>query len=56
MPDKLVATMRYSHTLEEVEKIITRHLTPWLESGLGPGTEHPSIRTLEQYVANFMDE
>ena len=56
MPDKAVATMKYSHTLEEVERIIARYLTPWLESGLGPGTEDPPLRTLEQYVVTYMDE
>ena len=56
MPDKDVATLRYSMSLEEVEEVITRHLSPWLESGLGINVEHPSIRTLEHYIMTFVDE
>ena len=49
MPDKGVVTLKYSMSLEDVERIITRHLTPWLESGLGPNVKYPPIKTLEQY-------
>ena len=56
MPDKGVATLKYSMSLEEVERILTRHLTPWLESGIGVNVEYPSLKTLEQYLMTFMDE
>ena len=56
MPDKDVATLRHSMSLEEVEDVITRHLSPWLESGLGINVEQPSIRTLEHYIMMFVDE
>ena len=47
MPDKDVVTLKYSMSLEAVERIITRHLTPWLELGLGTNVEDPPIKTLE---------
>ena len=56
MPDKGMATLRYSMSLEEVERILTRHLTPWLESGLGPNIAYPPLKTLEQYLMTFMDQ
>ena len=56
MPDKDVATLKYSMSLEAFERIITRHLTPWLESGLGTNVEDPPLKTLEQYLMTFMDE
>ena len=56
MPDKSTATLTYSMSLEEVERILTRHLSPWLETGLGINVEHPSIKTLEHYIMRFMDE
>ena len=56
MPDKDIATLRHSMSLEEIEDVITRHLSPWLESGLGINVEQPSIRTLEHYIMTFVDE
>ena len=56
MPDKDVATLKYSMSLEEVERILTRHLSPWLELGLGINVEQPSIRTLEHYIMTFVDK
>ena len=56
MLDKSVATLTYSMSLEEVERILTQHLSPWLESGLGINVEHPSIKTLEHYIMRFIDE
>ena len=50
MQDKDMATLKYSMSLEAVERIVIRHLTPWLESGLGPNVKDPTIKTLEQYL------
>ena len=56
MLDKDVVTLKYSMSLEDVERIITRHLTPWLESGLGINVKYPLLKTLEQYLMTFMDK
>ena len=56
IPDKDVATLRHSMSLEEIEDVITRHLSSWLELGLGINVEQPSIRTLEHYIMTFVDK
>ena len=56
MPDKNLATLKFSLGLEEVERIFVHYLAPWLESGLGHNVDYPSLKTLEQYLQTYMDK